>query len=340
MRKNLFPISRRVAAVALATLALGMGATAQAEVKAKLGHAMPDSHPQAVAMKKFAELAGIYTKGNVKVTTYSSALLGSDEKQLQATQAGTQEIYIGTLAPLSTRVKEVQVWDLPFMFQNSKEVYAVLDGASSKKIFEKLEPTGLVGLTWTGMGFRNLSNSKHAVNKLEDVNGLKIRVMANPVALDTWKTIGANAVPMAFSEVFPALEIKALDGQENPLLHMYANKMQEVQKYISVTNHVYTPVAMVASKKFWDSLSPADQEGLRKAATEAGLYQRKLLDEGDAEVVGKFKSAGVTVNTVSGPELARIQDKVKPVVAKYSTVIGDDFVKGFYAEIDKARAVK
>ena len=324
-------------ALAAAALCLASGA-ALAEVKAKLGHAMPDSHPQAVAMKKFAELAGTYTKGNVKIQTYSSAVLGSDEKELQAVQAGTQEFYIGTLAPLSTRVKEVQVWDLPFMFQNEREVYAVLDGNSSKKIFEKIEPTGLVGLTWTGMGFRNLSNSKHSVNKVEDVSGLKVRVMANPVALDTWKTIGANAVPMAFAEVFPALEIKALDGQENPLLHMYANKMQEVQKYISVTNHVYTPVALVASKKFWDTLSPADKEGIRKAAVEAGLYQRKLLDEGNAEVIAKFKEAGVTVNTMSPAELARMQDKVKPVVAKFSPVIGDEFVKGFYDEIAKARA--
>ena len=331
--------TRRIALAAIAALALGSSA-AFAEVKAKIGHAMPETHPQATAVNKFAELVSTYTKGNVKVQPYHSAVLGSDEKQLQAVQAGTQEFYIGTLAPLSTRVKEVQVWDLPFMFQNEREVYALLDGPSSKKIFEKIEPAGLVGLTWTGMGFRNLSNSKHSVAKLEDVNGLKIRVMANPVALDTWKTIGANAVPMAFAEVFPALEIKALDGQENPLLHMYANKMQEVQKYISVTNHVYTPVALVASKKFWDTLSPADKAGVQKAAVEAGLLQRKLLDEGDKEVMAKFKDAGVTVNTMSPAELARIQDKVKPVVAKFSPIIGDDFVKGFYAEIAKARSGK
>lgn len=331
--------ARRIALAALAALSLA-SAAAFAEVKAKIGHAMPDTHPQAAAMVKFAELATTYTKGNVKVQAYSSAVLGSDEKQLQAVQAGTQEFYIGTLAPLSTRVKEVQVWDLPFMFQNSREVYAVLDGASSKKIFEKIEPAGLVGLTWSGMGFRNLSNSKRSVTKLEDVSGLKIRVMANPVALDTWKAIGANAVPMAFAEVFPALEIKALDGQENPLLHMYSNKMQEVQKFISVTNHVYTPVALVASKKFWDTLSPADKAGVQKAAVEAGLLQRKLLDQGDADVVAKFKAAGVTLNDVSPAELARIQEKVKPVVAKFAPIIGEDFVKGFYAEIDKARAAK
>ncbi len=330
---------RRMTLAALAATALS-AAPAFAEVKAKIGHAMPDSHPQAAAMNKFAELAGTYTKGNVKIQTFHSAVLGSDEKQLQAVQAGTQEFYIGTLAPLNAKVKEVAVWDLPFLFANTKEVYAVLDGKSSKKIFEKIEPAGLVGLTWTGMGFRNLSNSKRSVNKLEDVSGLKVRVMANPVALETWKAIGANAVPMAFAEVFPALEIKALDGQENPLQHMYANKMQEVQKFISVTNHVYTPVALVASKKFWDTLSAADKAGVQKAATEAGLLQRKLLDDGDADVVNKFKAAGVTVNSVAPAELARIQDKVKPVVAKFAPQIGEEFVKEFMAEIDKARAAK
>ena len=331
--------TRRIALAAMATLALA-STSAFAEIKAKIGHAMPESHPQATAMNKFAELVGTYTKGNIKVQAYHSAVLGSDEKQLQAVQAGTQEFYIGTLAPLSTRVKEVQVWDLPFMFQNQKEVYAVLDGNSSKQIFQKIEPAGLVGLTWSGMGFRNLSNSKRPVTKLEDVSGLKVRVMANPVALATWKAIGANAVPMAFAEVFPALELKALDGQENPLLHMYSNKMQEVQKFISVTNHVYTPVAIVASKKFWDTLTPADKAGVQKAAVEAGLLQRKLLDEGDADVVAKFKAAGVTMSSVSPAELARIQEKVKPVVAEFAPKIGEDFVKGFYAEIDKARAAK
>ncbi|MFT4189944.1 MAG: TRAP transporter substrate-binding protein [Comamonas sp.] len=331
--------TRRAALLAAtAAAATLMALPAQAEIKARIGHAMPETHPQATAMNKFAELASAYTNGNVKIQTYHSAVLGSDEKQLQAVQAGTQDLYIGTLAPLSTRVKEVQIWDLPFMFRDTREVYALLDGASSKQVFEKIAPAGLVGLTWTGMGFRNLSNSKHAVTRLEDINGLKIRVMTNPVALDTWKALGANATPMAFAEVFPALEIKALDGQENPLLHMYANKMQEVQKFISLTNHVYTPVALVASKRFWDKLSEADRTGVRKAAVEAGLLQRKLLDEGDAEVIGKFKAAGVQVNPVSPAELARIQEKVQPVVAKFTPLIGEAFVKGFYAEIEQVRA--
>ena len=303
--------------VALAFGALTTG-SALAAITGKVGHAMPESHPQAAAMNKFVELSAKYTNNNVQLKAFHSAVLGSDEKQLQAVQTGTQEFYIGTLAPFSTRVKEVQVWDLPFMFANTKEVYALLDGASSKKIFKMIEPTGVHGLMWTGMGFRNLSNSKRPVTKLEDIAGLKIRVMANPVALETWKTLGANAVPMAFSEVFTALEIKAIDGQENPLVHMYANKMQEVQKYISLTNHVYTPVALVVSRKFWDGLSDADKQGVQKAADEAKILQRQLLEAGDKEVIGKFGTAGVKVDAVPPAELAKIQDKVKPVVSKFA----------------------
>ena len=314
--------------------------SALAAVTGKVGHAMPESHPQAAAMNKFVELAAKYTNNNVQLKAFHSAVLGSDEKQLQGVQAGTQEFYIGTLAPLSTRIKEVQVWDLPFMFANTKEVYALLDGESSRKIFQKLDGTGLHGLMWTGMGFRNLSNSKRPVTRLDDISGLKIRVMANPVALETWKTLGANAVPMAFAEVFTALEIKAIDGQENPLVHMYSNKMQEVQKYISLSNHVYTPVALVVSKKFWDGLSAADKAGVQKAADEAKLLQRQLLDEGDKDVIKKFGDAGVKVDAIPAAELTKIQDKVKPVVTKFAPQIGEDFIKEFYAEIDKARAAK
>ena len=188
------------------------------------------------------------------------------------------------------------------------------------------------------MGFRNLSNSKRPVTRLEDINGLKIRVMANPVALETWKTLGANAVPMAYTEVFTALEIKAIDGQENPLVHMYANKMQEVQKYISLTNHVYTPLALVVSKKFWDALSAADKAGVQKAADEAKILQAQLLDEQDKEVIKKFGDAGVKVDEISPAELKKIQETVKPVIAKFTPQIGEEFLKGFLAEIEQARA--
>lgn len=327
-------------AIMIASLGALLSGSAMAAVTARLGHAMPEDHPQAIAMNKFVELAGKYTNNNVQVKAFHTATLGSDEKMLQAVQSGTQEFYIGTLAPFSARVKEVQVWDLPFLFANTKEVYSVLDGAASKKIFEKIEPIGVHGLMWTGMGFRNLSNSKRPVTKLEDISGLKVRVMTNPVALETWKVLGANPTPMAFAEVFTALEIKAIDGQENPLVHMYSNKMQEVQKFISLTNHVYTPVALVVSKKFWDGLSASDKQGIQKAADEAKLVQRQLLDEGDKVVIKKFGEAGVKVDAIAPAELAKIQERVKPVITKFAPQIGEDFIKEFTAEIDKVRSAK
>lgn len=331
-------IAKRMALAFFATALAG--GTAWAEVTAKLGHFMPETYAQGVAMNKFAESVQKYTNGNVNIKVYHGGTLGSDDKMMQAVQSGTQEFYIGVLTPLSSRVKEIQIWDLPFMFADTKEAYALLDGPSSKAIFDKIEPAGVVGLTWTGLGFRNLSNSKRPINAAADISGLKIRVMNTPVALDTWKSVGANPTPMAISEVFTALETKAIDGQENPLQNIYANKFHEVQKYISLTNHVYTPSVLVVSKKFWDTLKPADQAAIRKAAVEAGLLQRQLLDAGEKDIIGKFQAAGVQVNAVPPAELAKIREAVKPVVVKYTPQIGEDYVKGFYAEIEKARAAK
>ncbi len=287
-------------ALILATCAIALSTSALAAVTARLGHAMPDSHPQAVAMKKFAELSGKYTNNNVQLKAFHSAVLGSDEKQLQAVQAGTQEFYIGTLAPFSTRVKEVQVWDLPFMFANTKEVYALLDGASSKKIFQMIEPTGVHGLMWTGMGFRNLSNSKRPVTKLEDIAGLKIRVMANPVALETWKTLGANAVPMAFSEVFTALEIKAIDGQENPLTNIASAKIYEVNPFISLTAHKWECTPVLVSKMAWSRLDAKTKDIIMESMAEATALQLSLSDESGLKLEKDFRAnPALTINDVN-----------------------------------------
>jgi tripartite ATP-independent transporter DctP family solute receptor len=227
---------------------------------------------------------------------------------------------------------------MPFLFANNKEVYALQDGPTARKIFKQLEPAGVVGLAWANIGFRDISNSRRPITRLEDLEGLKIRVTPNPLSLDIWKTLGANATPMAYSEVFTALEIKAIDGQENPLMHMYANKMQEVQKYISLSNHAYVTSAMVVSKKFWDGLNDKDRQAIQKAADEAKALQRKLLEEADKDVIKKFEDAGVKVNVISDTELARFKERVKPVVERFSVQIGESFVKEFMDEIEKVRS--
>ncbi len=324
---------------AVLTVALGM-ACAEAQTKPKLGHAMPEDHPQATTLIKFAELADQYTAGRVKIQLYHGSTLGGDDKMLQATQAGTQEFYYGSFAPISGRVKELQIFDFPFMFNDYDEVDAVFLGPIGDKMFEMMKPLNLIGLAWAETGFRQLSNSKREIKTVADLKGLKIRVMQNPVALETWKAMGTNAVPMSFAEVFTALETGALDGQENPLVHMYANKMYEVQKFITITNHVYTPCGLMVSKKFWDTLSAEDQAALRKAASEVSKLHRINMQAADKDVVEKLRGHGVSVEPLPPAELAKLRVMVEPVVAKFTPTIGEEFVKAFYAEIEKARQAK
>lgn len=324
--------------IALA-VSLGVGG-AQAELKPKLGHAMPEDHPQATTMIEFAKRVKEYSNGKIDIQLYHGSTLGGDDKMLQATQSGTQEIYYGSFAPISGRVKELQIFDFPFLFDNYDEIDAVFYGPIGDALFKKMEPLNLIGLGWAETGFRQLSNNKREVKTVDDLKGLKIRVMQNPVALETWKSMNTNAVPMSFAEVFTALETGALDGQENPLVHMYSNKMYEVQKYITITNHVYTPCGLMVSKRFWDTLTPEDHDALRKAADEAVRIHRTNMLAADKEVVEQLRGHGVSVEALPPAELAKLREMVKPVVAKFTPTIGEEFVKSFYAEIDKARAQK
>lgn len=310
------------------------------ELSGKLGHSLPPEHPQSVAMNKFSELVGKYTQNRVKVQVFHSASLGSDDKMLQATQSGTQEIYYGAFAAIAGAVKELGIFDFPFLFENMKEVDTVMNGKMGLKIYEKMAPLGVVGLGWTEAGFRNLTNSKRPVKTAADIEGLKLRVMPNKVALDTWKALGANPTPMAFSEIFTALEIKAIDGQENPLILIYTNKFNEVNKYITITNHVYTPCGIIVNKKFWDKIKPEDQLAMRKAALEALKFHRDLMDVANKDIVGKLKTAGAVIDVLPPEEMKKLRDKTKPVIDNYTKLIGEDFVKEFYAEVEKVRSGK
>ncbi|GHU25695.1 ABC transporter substrate-binding protein [Betaproteobacteria bacterium] len=323
-----------VCATAL-TLCCMMGITQAQE--GKLGHAMPQEHPQAGSMDKFIELVGQYTDGRVKLKAFPGGVLGGDDKMMQSAQTGTLEVFYGAVQPVSGRVKEYQIFDFPFLFNTMKEVDYVFYGPLGEKLNKLMEPLNLIPLGWGEAGFRHLSNSRRAIKSVNDLNGLKIRVMQNTVALETWKAMGANAVPMSYAEVFTALENKTLDGQENPLIHMYANKMQEVQKYITLTGHVYTPCVLAVNSKFWEKIKPEDQAAMRKAAAEAFKFHRKSMTAADADVIAKLEQGGVKVEPLPPEELAKIRGLVKPVIDKFIPVVGEEFAKEFFAEIEKAR---
>ena len=238
-----------LAALAVGTLAMSTLATAQ-DIKPRLirfGYGLNEQSNQGRAAKVFAEQVEKASGGKMKVRAIGAAALGSDVQMQQALIGGAQEMMVGSTATLVGITKEMALWDTPFLISNTKEADALLDGPVGQKVMDKLQDKGLVGLTYWENGFRNLTNSKQPVTKVEDMSGIKLRVMQNNVFLDTFKQLGANAIPLPFSELFSALETKTVDGQENPFNTILSSKFYEVQKYLSITNHVYSPWIVTVS---------------------------------------------------------------------------------------------
>jgi len=234
-------------------------------------------------------------------------------------------------------VKELGAFDLPFLFANEKEAYAVMDGPAGKYFNKKLEEAGLVNLAYWENGFRNLTNSRRPVGKIEDFDGVKVRVMQNTIFLDTFKTLGANPTPMAFGEVFTSLETKTIDGQENPFSTIETAKLYEVQKYLSVTRHAYSPFFVLYSKKLWDQLNAQEQAVLREAALEGQTVQRDASRAQDEKSLAILKAKGMVVTEFSPAEKARVVAKLKPVYDKHVPNIGAEAVTMMLDALKKAR---
>ncbi len=335
-------MNRRTATALGALLLAGAcGLAGAQEVKrAKLGHSFADSHPRATAMKQFAAGVEKATGGKVVIDVFGNASLGSEDKMLIALQSGTVDLYMGALAPVSARRKEMQIFDFPFLFGSDAEAAYVLDGPVGRKMLDGLSEMNIQGLVWAGGAFRNMSNSKRPLSAMADMKGLKVRVMQSPMALASFNAMGMNAVPMAFTEVYPALETNALDGYEHPVVDMYANKMFEVQKYLTITNHVYTPVALLASKRWWSSLTPDQQRTVQKVAEDTRAFQRKEELRDATDVVGQLKAKGMSVTEMSAAELEKIRAAVQPVIDKGAESIGAEFAQSFYGELRKFRATR
>jgi len=290
----------------------------------------------AVALLAGQDALAAKTGGKMKITAFWGGAAGGDLPATQALRAGTQEMVCTSSSPLVGIVKELGAFDLPFLFANEKEADAVLDGPAGEYFNKKLEAAGLVNLAYWENGFRNLTNSKKPVAKAEDFEGVKLRVMQNNIFLDSFKTLGANAVPMAFGEVFTALETRTIDGQENPFVTIETSKFSEVQKYLSVTRHAYTPFLILYSKKLWDQLNPQEQAVLREAAKEGQKVQREANRALNEKSLASLRKT-MTVNEVSAAEQKRMLEKVKPVYDKNVPNIGTEAVGVVTDALKKAR---
>lgn len=315
-------LRRTLIAVSAALMA---SAVVAQDIKPRLirfGYGLNEQSNQGRASRYFAEQVEKLSGGKMKVRAIGNSALGPDVQMQQALIGGAQEMMVGSSATLVGTTKEMALWDTPFLFNTGKEADAVLDGPIGQKVLDKLPEKGLVGLVYWENGFRNLTNSKRPVTKFEDLDGIKLRVMQNNVYLDSFKLLGANAVPMPFSELFGALETKAVDGQENPFNTILSSKFYEVQKYLSVTNHVYSPWVMMASKKWWDTLSKAEQKVLMDAAKASRDFERKDTRAEAAKAVADLKAKGMQVNELPAAEVARMRDKLTHINASIGVTVG------------------
>lgn len=331
-----------IAATAAAAFAASFAAVAQ-DIKPRLirfGYGLNEDSNQGRAVKLFAQELEKASGGKMRIRAVGAAALGSDIQMQQALIGGAQEMMVGSTATLVGITKEMAIWDTPFLFNNAQEADAVLDGPVGQKVMGKLQEKGLVGLVYWENGFRNLTNNKHAVARLEDLDGIKLRVMQNNVFIDSFKTLGANAVPLPFSELFSALETKTVDGQENPYNTILSSKFYEVQKYLTVTNHVYSPWIVTVSKKWWDQLGKAEQKVLMDAAVKSRDFERKDTRAEADKALADLKGKGMQINQLSPAEANRMREKLASVNAGIAANVGEDLWKETQAAVAKARGGK
>ncbi|EHY79305.1 putative ABC transporter periplasmic solute-binding protein [Stutzerimonas stutzeri ATCC 14405 = CCUG 16156] len=302
----------------------------------RFGYGLNEDSNQGRAAKLLAEEVAKASGGKLKVRTFASASLGSDDQMQNALIGGAQEMMVGSTATLVGISKEMAVWDTPFLFTDPRQADQVLDGPVGRQVMDKLEEKGLVGLVYWENGFRNVTNSARPIEKLEDFEGIKLRVMPNPVFIDTFKRMGANAVPLPFSELFTALETKAVDGQENPYNTILSSKFYEVQKYLSVTNHVYSPWIVTVSKRWWDGLSATEQSILMDAAEKARDAEREDTRREASQALAALKERGMQINEVSPEEIQRMREQAQPAIQTVIDAVGQDLFDQVQAEVEKA----
>jgi len=311
---------KRVMAIAMLMAMIGVPLFA---IDIKLAHVVNEQDAFHLAATKFKELTEKYTNGEVKVTIFPNAVLGDERTLLERMKMGIVDAGIITSGPFVNFVPQFGVVDMPFLFRDSEHAYKVLDGPIGDKLFADLEPQGWKGLAWAERGFRNLTNNKRPINKPEDVAGLKIRLMQNPIYVDSFKALGANAVPMAWTEALTALQQHTIDGQENPLNVIVSFKLYESQKYLAITRHAYAPAPIIMSMMTWKKLTPAQQTAVLKAAREAAQYERDYDNQNEAGWLKELADKGMVITK---PDLSAFLKAVKPVYDTYSDKFGKDLI--------------
>lgn len=313
--------SRRLLLSAALLSAFSFSTAASAQTReVKIGYALaPTSHYGAGATA-WADFTQKATGGAFMFKQFPSSALGGERELLEGIQLGTVEAGIVSTGTLSNFVPEVGVTDIPFLFRDSAHARSVLDGRIGQDILKKFESRGMIALAWGEQGFRHVTTGKRAVEKPDDLKGLKIRTMENPVHITAFRALGASPTPMAWPEVVGALQQGTIDGQENPLSVIVSAKLPQVQKYLSLTGHVYSPAVLVVSPRLWGTLSEAQKSAFRQGAHEGAIAMRKYVDEVESKAVAELRAQGMQVSTVQNK--APFQQALAPAYREYAAKYG------------------
>ncbi|KQP17113.1 ABC transporter substrate-binding protein [Pseudorhodoferax sp. Leaf265] len=326
-------------AVAGATLLLAAG-SASAQFKDRnfrVSNGVSKEHPMGNGLAAMGACTLEKSGGKMKIQAFWDGSLGSDLTSTQSVRTGSIDMVLTSTAPVVSIVPALGVFDLPFLFNTAAEADQLLDGKVGDWFSAKMPAVGLINLAWWENGFRHTTNSKRPITKVEDFDGVKMRVMQNNVYLDTFKTLGSNAVPMAFTEVYSALETKTVDGQENPFTNIENMKFYEVQKYLTLSKHAYSPTLVLFSKKVWDGLSEQEHTVLKDCAVVGRAEQRKANRAMEAKSVDNLRSKGMAVNEISPAETARIREKTKVIYERHAKAIGEEPIALVTEELKRIR---
>ena len=312
---------KRIALLVILTLLLlpAAPALAQRPIVFKTANQVTENSALNISLVRMGKILEEKSGGTMKIEVYPSGQLGSNRELLEQVQSGLLEMIAPSMAPLSGFNAVGEFLDMPYLFQDDASAEKVLDGEVGDYIFAELAKSNFIGLAWWTQGWRHMTTTKKEVHRPEDMRGLKIRVMENPLHIAHFKALGASPVPIAYSEILSSLQQGVVDGQENPYMNIKLSGFYEVQKYIIETGHVYDPIPILISKPIWDSLTPQQQQWLKEAAVEGREYERELTRTMDAEIKEDLKNNGRNVVIELTPEeKAQFRRAVEPVYKEWA----------------------
>lgn len=305
----------------------GAGNTSDKQFNLRIAYLVPEAQSSHIAAVKFKETVEAKSQGKIKVQLYpNGSLFPSDREGIEAVQLGNVEMTIPAVASLSGFNKKFMVFDLPFLFKDKQAAYKALDGEVGQQLLKELESNGFKGLVFAENGFRNMSNNKGPINTPEDLKGQKFRTLESPVHTATFNSFGANASPFAFGELYTALQQNIYDAMESPISLYYLNKFYEVQKYLTMSGHVYMPTILIANVDWYNSLPDDLKKVVDEASVEYRDNQRKLATQQDEEFLGKLKEAGMQINELTPEQKEAFVQASKPVYEQFSKEIGQDLI--------------